>query len=360
MPAFEYILPAVRGKQAGHEFFVTMCPLKTLAALFPEGEADLRPELEAHRAVNAQRVPEIVRYITNHPASYVLGALTATVDSHVRFKPARGANDGNVGHITVPMSARMILHDGLHRCAALKAAVKRIPKLAEESVSLVLFPDPGLKRSDQIFTDLKRHERKSPRSLRLLHDDRDEIARLTRQMVQQVAVFRDSIEMVRTTISNRSRRLFTLSALYQATKTLLALEKSKSFEKRLSIAIEFWDEVSKRIPDWELAVKGEVTPAELRKTFVHSHGIALAGLGRVGQALLHRHPKTWRRKLGRLRTLDWSRKNSQLWEGRAMIGGRLSKARSCVILTGNAIKLHLGLPLSSEEQELERQYAGGK
>ncbi len=43
-----------------------------------------------------------------------------------------------------------------------------------------------------------------------------------------------------------------------------------------------------------------------------------------------------------------------------MIGGRLSKASSCIILTGNAVKQHLGLPLTEEEEDLERQHNGGK
>lgn len=38
-----------------------------------------------------------------------------------------------------------------------------------------------------------------------------------------------------------------------------------------------------------------------------------------------------------------------------MIAGRISKARSCVVLTGNAIKKHLGLPLTDEEEDLVKR-----
>jgi DNA sulfur modification protein DndB len=58
--------------------------------------------------------------------------------------------------------------------------------------------------------------------------------------------------------------------------------------------------------------------------------------------------------------MDWSRSNTKLWEGRAMIAGRLSKARSCVVLTGNAVKRQLGIPLSAEEQDLERRANAAK
>jgi DNA sulfur modification protein DndB len=94
----------------------------------------------------------------------------------------------------------------------------------------------------------------------------------------------------------------------------------------------------------------------LRKEFIHSHAIALAALGRVGQSLLVADQRHWKSSLRALRELDWSRSNSRLWEGRAMIAGRLSKANSCVVLTANAIKQHLGLELTADEQVLERQF----
>ncbi|TAG01836.1 MAG: DNA sulfur modification protein DndB, partial [Oscillatoriales cyanobacterium] len=34
-PSFEYILPAIRGIQAGREYYVSMCPVRFLPKLFP-------------------------------------------------------------------------------------------------------------------------------------------------------------------------------------------------------------------------------------------------------------------------------------------------------------------------------------
>ena len=42
-----------------------------------------------------------------------------------------------------------------------------------------------------------------------------------------------------------------------------------------------------------------------------------------------------------------------MWEGRALVGGQLSKAHQNIVLTANAIKIHLGLDLSTEEQRVE-------
>jgi DNA sulfur modification protein DndB len=53
--------------------------------------------------------------------------------------------------------------------------------------------------------------------------------------------------------------------------------------------------------------------------------------------------------------MDWSRENTQLWEGRAMVHGKMSKSRDSIRLTTNVIKRALDLELSEEEQELERR-----
>ena len=39
-----------------------------------------------------------------------------------------------------------------------------------------------------------------------------------------------------------------------------------------------------------------------------------------------------------------------------MNAGRLSKRNVNVVLTGNLVKQHLGLPLSSDEEELEHEF----
>ena len=60
-----------------------------------------------------------------------------------------------------------------------------------------------------------------------------------------------------------------------------------------------------------------------------------------------------------LRKVDWSRSNP-LWEGKAMLGGRINKTQMNVALTTVAIKQVLGLELTPEEKKVERQAKIGK
>jgi DNA sulfur modification protein DndB len=359
MEPFYYTFPAVCGIQAGRPYYVAMCPLRIVPRLFSLENQNLRPELQLQRILNKSRIPEMVRYLTGHPKSYILSSLVASIDSAVEFEQTPGSRGVvHPGHLKIPMTAHLLLHDGLHRRAAIEAALKRTPEIGEETISLVLFVDPGLRHAEQMFTDLKRNETHSARSRSILCDQRDELARLVKALLARVTEFTDMTEMVRSTISNRANKLFTFSGIYYASVILLAEKKEEPFSSKLAIAIEFWTEVAKQIPDWNRAKEGQISPAELRSTYIHAHAIGLAGLARAGRTLLSKYPNSWQRKLKKLVTLNWRRDNAGLWEGKAMIAGRLSKARACVVLTGNVIKKHLGLTLTLDEEEIEQRLNG--
>jgi DNA sulfur modification protein DndB len=122
------------------------------------------------------------------------------------------------------------------------------------------------------------------------------------------------------------------------------------------LAVDYWNEVAKYIPDWTLVQERKASAAEMRRDYIHSHGLALHALGRIGAALIAAEPKKWRERLRRLSKVDWSRLNAQTWEGRATIGGRVSKAHNNVLLTTAALKAVLELTLSPEESKAEDAY----
>src|SRR4051812_44872435 len=88
--------PALKGMQAGREFFIAMCPLKIIPKIFVFDEEEVPPELRAQRTLNRARIPEIAAYLTTNVKSYVLSALTASVDAQISFQPfdASGAQFG--------------------------------------------------------------------------------------------------------------------------------------------------------------------------------------------------------------------------------------------------------------------------
>ena len=72
-----YSFDALRGIQAGREFYVAMCPLKIIPKLFIFNEEEVSPQFRAQRILRDSRIPSIANYIVNNPKDYVFSSLTS-------------------------------------------------------------------------------------------------------------------------------------------------------------------------------------------------------------------------------------------------------------------------------------------
>jgi DNA sulfur modification protein DndB len=350
---FEYVFPAIRGIQAGREYYVSMCPVRLIPKIFSFDDEEIPPEMRAQRILNRSRVPEIARYIVGNPTSYVFSAITVSINADIAFEPI-GSED--IGKLTVPMDARFVINDGQHRRAAFEQALKENPDIGDETIAVVFFLDIGLKRSQQMFTDLNRYSVHPDPSLNILYDSRDRKSILSKSVVKAVKAFDKLTDMERSNLTVRSSKLFTLSSIYSATQALLIHHKGEELENQIAIAVQFWQAVGNNIPDWQQVLDKKVSPGEIRREYIHSHAVTLAGIGSAGAMLLSAYPDKWEPYLKAFQKIDWSRSNPD-WEGRVMYGGRLSKSRTCVAFMTAYLKKAMKLPLTTEEERLEKAYA---
>lgn len=346
--------PVIKGTQAGREYYVAMWTLRMLKQISIFDEHELPPELRAQRVLNKARVPEIASYILDNPKDYIFSAITASIDSEVEFEAISGKpGENRIGMLKVPMDAKFIINDGQHRRAAILAALEQKPELGGETIAVVFFLDIGLARSQQMFADLNRYAIRPSRSLGLLYDHRNEKARLARLVVMKSEVFKDIVDLEKSSLAPRSRKLFTLSAFYNACADLVEGLADGNLEHDAQLAREFWEAVAKQFPSWLQVRDGKIAASEIREGYIHSHGIALQAIGKAGNALLQGNPSGWKTRLKGLAQIDWSRKNARLWEGRALIGGKVSKVTTNITLTTNVIKRQLGIELGPDEQKVE-------
>lgn len=335
-----YSFAAIRGVQAGRAFYIAMVPLKTLERLFQFDDEELPPRLRAQRDLNRTRIPAIARYINENPGEYVLSALSASIGGAFEFEPLTGQR--SVGTLKIDMAATILINDGQHRRAGIVEALRERPTLGDETIAVTLFPDEGLERSQQMFVDLNQHGVKPARSLRLFYDGRDEGAQLTRAVAAAIPLFRDMTDFTRSNLPKGSRKLFAFSNLHTATGTLVAEATLPATAEDPATAVDFWQEVIANMPDWTAAGRREVSTADLRRETIHAHGIALEAIAIAGARAINEHPHDWKESLAGLGDIDWSRGNEALWEGRALVNGRVNRSRTSILLTAELISRSLG------------------
>ncbi len=211
----------------------------------------------------------------------------------MEFEPA--SQDGplrTVGKLKISMSATILINDGQHRRAAIEEAMRERSLLGDETISVVVFADRGLKRSQQMFADLNIHAVRPTKSIKVLYNHRDTQAGLSRGVIAAIPLFRDFTDLEHTSISNRSLKLFTLSSLHQATALLVAKSEDKNItDADRELAVRFWNEVIRHMPDWQRVQSREVASAELRRDYIHAHGVAVQAIAIAARSSSMRIPR---------------------------------------------------------------------
>lgn len=319
-----YELSAVRGVQAGRQYYTVMCPLNVAVQLLKYSDSSLPPEVRAQRVLNKQRIPEMKDYILNNTESYVFSALTASVDGDIIFE--RSKDNDRVGILKISMSSNIIINDGQHRQAAIAQALEVNPDLRKEDISIVIFHDQGLKRSQQMFTDLNRHAVRPTKSLNILFDNRDSFSILIKECIVRIPMFQDSVEMEKSTISNRCKNLFTLSGIYHASQDLIKGKEWPDEQKKTAI-INFWNAAATNLIPWQRAKERLISPENFRRDYVCAHTIMLRALGSLGHGIIDTPQTEWPEQLEFLQKINWQKSNEE-FQGIVLVKERIIASRN--------------------------------
>ena len=347
---FSYHFPAVKGVQAGREYYISMIPLKLLSRLFPAEDEIVLPEHRAQRRINTARIPEIKNYILDNRDTYVFSALSASIDGKFKFTPYM---DTDVGIFEVDMESIFLINDGQHRKAAIEAAMKEDQSLEKESISVVFFSDEGLERSQQMFTDLNKHAVKTSNSLATLYDSRDEIAVATKKIIDVIPFFKRYTDKERDILGKNSSSLFTLNMIYKANQKIMHNEKCSASDA--SFLLGYWKLVSDNIIEWQEVLNKVLTKKALRENYIVTLAVTISALGKLGRFFYDNSDYVMSDYLIKLQKIDWLRTNT-IWVGKTIReNGKVLNSEEAISLTCAVIKKELGLPLTKEEMQKEKQ-----
>lgn len=340
---FNYSFPAVQGKQANATYYICMIPCKLLKILFKKNEEDTLPEYRAQRKLNEKRIPEIRDYILKNRNTYVFSALAASIDGPFKF-----IESGNsLGVLEVEMSSVFLINDGQHRNAAIQEAIIEDESIGEETIPVVFFADKGLKRSQQMFTDLNKYAVKPSKSQNTFYDHKDPLSLLSKQIINENQFLKNYTDVENDTLGKFSAKLFTLNSFYIANKIIIG---SKAIDDSIkSYCSKYWKFVVENILEWNMLDKKELTKKSLREEYIITQNVVLYALGKLGNYFLN-NKDPMEEYLVNLKKINWLRTNPE-WKDRTIVNGRIVVKNKNINLTFLKIKQLIGLELSASEQE---------
>ena len=350
---------AIKGIQAGNEYYIVMCPLKRLRKVFTFDESALPVEERAQRTLNHERIPEITNYILSIREDYVFSAITACIDGNSNFIPIGDSDqEEKIGTLIIDEDAEVYITDGQHRNAAIAEALKQDPTLANETISVVFFANKSLEDRQRIFKDLNLYPVKTDRSLSITYDDKPP-AILSKRVIFNSKRLSKLVHMEESNLGPRSKKLFSHSALNKANAELFECIDEGNVEILIPIAAQFWETVVENLSLWMFVYDDKVSAGEVRKDSIHAHSVTIQALGMVGKTLLEENKK-WKIKLKKLKKINWDKNNTDDWDGRCVVGGAMRNSSVGARLTAIRIKQILGLSLSKKEISDEKSFIESK
>lgn len=330
-------------------YYVCVMKLSAIPKMFTFTDwIEFTAEDREQRVLNKKRIPDIARYILDNEDGYLFSSITASYKCPVRFEPV---NSDSLGFLEMDLEeANFVINDGQHRCAAIAQAIKENPALREEAISVLLFPYESKQRVQQMFSDLNRYVVKTAKSLDILFDQRDLLAKVTLEVCERVPAFQGMVDKDNVSLPARSEKMFTLSSLYDANQELLAEKRNSDdafFNELVTTSIDYWTTVSKFMPDWQ-RVRNGLRPIELRQENISTHSVVLRALGGLGAEVVKQFPTDWKNRLADLTAVNWSKKNRE-WENVCMVANSVVSNRQARLATKAYLKRKLALPLTESE-----------
>ena len=352
-------VPALCGHIGGAEYYVITLPYSVITRYLDTTDRNLPPKERENRKPTPARFGVIARYINDNPDSYRFSSITCTYGKEgthgpLKWDPVETTGDlSHIGILTLDQRDPLIIVDGQHRFEGIKKSLEspdQDPALANDMISIVLFPYGSLKDAQQLFSDLNRTAKKTTKSLDILFDRRDAVNTVVQKLADKVSVFKGRINLEDAGIPAQSSDMFTLAGIYQATEPIIdAIYEAKLIEEELAqkdeqekpidnedqyvtLLTDVWELIASQFPEWGKVASGELDIRAARSHFLHWNSGVISAIGEFVAACMREGGSDWQdaveTALSHPKNLGW-RRGEPYWQG-MITAGTLVLPRSAV------------------------------
>ena len=264
----------------------------------------------------------------------------------------------DMGFLTLPGKERLIALDGQHRLLSLRIAIRGVyglpagakvpsttkslephPELADEEVSIILVEHKDNQKIRKIFNKVNKYARQTSRGDNIITSDDDIYAVIARKLFSDGEVLApigkcELVNWKSNTLSQRSKQLTTVSALYTIAETIL---KEKGYSSKLLPSqeeqevsyeeiVELWRELLAETDVYKEYL--ELTKADKPVSLLREQNLLMKPVTQMAlahvAALAKKKGVSWKEVVAKLNKVDWSFEN-KLWFNILIIGSAQKK-----------------------------------
>ena len=351
------------GSTTFYETVLTARELATSVRPAREGDDWAGQEIDdrLQREINMARVKQtIVPYLAQHPDRFFGSFIVLARAGSIEFEPLADFGDklpaayrnsvDNVGFLTIG-SGELIALDGQHRLVAFREVITNpnengqfAAQVGDDEVCVLFIEFETVQKTRRIFNKVNRNAKPTGRSDNIITSEDDGFAIVTRRLLDRTldgplarrdinGVEEELVNWTTTTLNKASRRLTTISAVYETVTAIVQDAGFKGFSEKddpsappevelaqaFDIVSEWWDRVL-RMPVFVDALSELSNISVVR--FANDHPLTLL-LRPVGQIALVKGlllaieradgALNLDAAVGRAELIDWSAKRQGQW-----------------------------------------------
>ncbi|MBO3462101.1 DNA sulfur modification protein DndB [Aetokthonos hydrillicola Thurmond2011] len=335
-----YQISAIKRNKQGLEIYSASVPFSFVAQRFTPVEGDVPPEKRSQRLLDPKHAADIRKYIENNE-DYYLPPLVVSIKGDVKFTPFK--DDASNGLLKIHLRSKYSVLDGQHRSQAIREIIENeelAAKFEDEAITVDFLLNIDLPKAQTLFKVLNNTAKPVSKNLTLFYGA-DPLSQAIHDIINDVPLFSDQfVEKEKTNITKKSPKLLVYRWLYNASKRMMP-GINEEFDTQYCKT--FWHTLFDIIPQWQAVYNGSMTPTDVRKGFICSHGVFIDALGDVGKVLAGNckdEPLKVRDLLMPLKEMDWSKANPD-WKNQVVDekGKMLSRSGNRDYLTNYLLRV---------------------
>ncbi|HEX8701314.1 MAG TPA: DNA sulfur modification protein DndB [Myxococcaceae bacterium] len=300
------VVPCIRGVLGNTEFYETTLKASRLVdAARPAKELDewatMGIEERMQREPNLKRIRDDIAPYLAKSSDRFFGALIVLVyEGNLEFEPlnkvgiqvpaAYKKEAEKVGFVSFD-DATLVVLDGQHRLLALEEVVKlrctgpEASKVPNDDICVILIKHENNQKTRRIFNKVNRYAKPTSRGDNIITSEDDAYAIISRWLLDRgpldvtypvkEGVKESIVDWKSNTLSGRSSKISTISAVYETVKIILSAAgvppidakqrpPDEDLEKYFEMAHEFWDIVLKEVDVYKAALNNPSLTAGYR------------------------------------------------------------------------------------------------
>jgi len=268
------VSPTIRGKFGSTEYYLTRMKAREFVQAVRSAQdldewVDMDIEERMQREVDKKRVrEEIAPYIACSEDRFFGAVIVLIYDGQVYFESlvedlkqelprAYMVQSEDLGFLTVE-GGELIVLDGQHRMEGIRQVLEHevegpyVSEVHNDDVSVIFIPHESSLKTRRIFNKINRHAKPTNTSVNLITSEDDGNAIVSRMLLRPGAPFgirtgKKPTDLIvnwkNTSLTQRSKKLTTLSALHEITKIVLEREGITRFDEKHRINRPTDDEI---------------------------------------------------------------------------------------------------------------------